>query len=66
MSKQKLTKRENEVAQMLAEGLLYKEIAERLGISIDTVKKHCKNIFAKLNARNRTEVTNYIHNKKSA
>jgi DNA-binding NarL/FixJ family response regulator len=66
MNNQKLTRRENEVAQYLAKGLLYKEIAEQLEISIDTVKKHCKNIFIKLQVRNRTEVTNYINNKKIA
>lgn len=61
-----LTKRETEVLQCLATGQLYKEIAQGLGISIDTVKKHCKNIFVKLKVRNRTEATNYHNSKKIA
>lgn len=50
-----LTPREIEVYNLLETGLLYKEIADRLDISMDTVKKHCKNIYAKLEVRNRTE-----------
>jgi two-component system, NarL family, response regulator LiaR len=61
-----LTKREQEVLTVLARGLLYKEIAQRLSISIDTVKKHCKNIYPKLNVRNRTEAANYFNALKAA
>jgi two-component system, NarL family, response regulator LiaR len=61
-----LTKREQEVLTALARGLLYKEIAQRLSISIDTVKKHCKNIYPKLNVRNRTEAANYFNALKAA
>jgi DNA-binding NarL/FixJ family response regulator len=61
-----LTKREQEVLAVLAKGLLYKEIASRFSISIDTVKKHCKNIYQKLNVRNRTEATNYYNARKAA
>jgi two-component system, NarL family, response regulator LiaR len=49
-----LTKKEEEVLVVLAKGLLYKEISVQLSISIDTVKKHCKNIYKKLNVRNRS------------
>jgi|GEM_PF-3324006 len=50
-----LTKREAEVLKHLANGYLYKEIAAKTSISIETVKKHTKNIYKKLSARNRTE-----------
>lgn len=35
---EELTKRETEIAELLSEGLLYKEIADKIFISIDTVK----------------------------
>jgi two-component system, NarL family, response regulator LiaR len=50
-----LTPREVSVFKLLEEGLLYKEIAFNLGISLNTVKKHCKNIYVKFGVRNRTE-----------
>jgi DNA-binding NarL/FixJ family response regulator len=52
---QPLTKREIEVLQLLAEGLPNKSIADRLGISDQTVKFHLASIFSKLGASNRTE-----------
>jgi two-component system, NarL family, response regulator LiaR len=61
-----LTKREEEVLVVLAKGLLYKEMAVQLGVSLDTVKKHCKNIYHKLKVRNRTEATNYFNTLKAA
>jgi len=50
-----LTGRELEVLEELAEGLTNPEIAKRLMVSLNTVKTHTKNIYAKLNVRNRTE-----------
>jgi DNA-binding NarL/FixJ family response regulator len=50
-----LTPRENEILTLLAAGLLYKEIAERLGIKLDTVGTHLKSIYRKLHVRSRTE-----------
>jgi DNA-binding NarL/FixJ family response regulator len=50
-----LTKRENEVMAGLAKGLLYKEIADKLGISFSAVHKRQHRIFCKLHASNRTE-----------
>ena len=61
-----LTKREEEILLALAKGLLYKEISAQLLISLDTVKKHCKNIYQKLKVRNRTEATNYFNSRKAA
>lgn len=61
-----LTKREQEILASLAKGLLYKEISHQLSISIDTVKKHCKNIYHKLNVRNRTEAINQFNSRKAA
>ncbi len=50
-----LTRRENEVLQQLAKGYLYKEIAEKLFISLATVRTHIHNIYEKLHVRSRTE-----------
>jgi DNA-binding NarL/FixJ family response regulator len=50
-----LTERESDVIQLLSHGLLYKEIADRLQISVSTVHKHQHNIFGKLRVSNRTE-----------
>ena len=50
-----LTPRENEVLQLLAQGLANKQIALRLGISEHTVKFHSSAIYSKLNVTNRTE-----------
>ncbi len=52
----KLTVREQQIIQILIRGKLDKEIADELDISLDTVKKHNKSIYKKLNARNRSEV----------
>jgi DNA-binding NarL/FixJ family response regulator len=56
--KEILTGRENEVLQLLADGLLYKEIAERLNIVHGTVRQHIHNIYEKLHVQNRTEAIN--------
>jgi DNA-binding NarL/FixJ family response regulator len=56
--KEILTERENEVLQLLADGLLYKEIAERLQIVHGTVRQHIHNIYEKLHVQNRTEAVN--------
>jgi DNA-binding NarL/FixJ family response regulator len=56
--KEILSERENEVLQLLADGLLYKEIAERLHIVHGTVRQHIHNIYEKLHVQNRTEAVN--------
>jgi DNA-binding CsgD family transcriptional regulator len=50
-----LTKCEQKVLAELAVGHLYKEIADKQNISINTVKKHCKNIYRKLQVKSRAE-----------
>jgi DNA-binding NarL/FixJ family response regulator len=56
--KEILSERENEVLQLLADGLLYKEIADRLHIVHGTVRQHIHNIYEKLHVQNRTEAVN--------
>ena len=53
-----LTERENEILQLLAKGYLYKEIASRLFISMETVKSHIHNIYDKLHVQTRVEALN--------
>jgi DNA-binding NarL/FixJ family response regulator len=50
-----LSSREQQVLACLAEGLLYKEISSKLGISFSAVHKYQHNIFRKLHVMNRTE-----------
>jgi DNA-binding NarL/FixJ family response regulator len=50
-----LTKAEKLVYDILLKGKLDKEIADLLSISLNTVKKHNKSIYRKLNVRNRLE-----------
>jgi two-component system nitrate/nitrite response regulator NarP len=52
-----LTRREKEVINELSKGLYYKEIAGKIFISHETVKKHVKSIYRKLGVRNRMEAT---------
>ncbi|MGC9467258.1 MAG: LuxR C-terminal-related transcriptional regulator [Anaerolineae bacterium] len=52
-----LTDREVEVLGLMAEGLTNQEIADRLYISINTVKTHAKRIYDKLDVRNRAQAT---------
>jgi DNA-binding NarL/FixJ family response regulator len=53
-----LSPRENETLKLLAKGLLYKEIADQLGISTSTVRQHIHKIYEKLHVQNRTEAIN--------
>jgi len=53
-----LSTRENEILQLLAKGLLYKEIADQLSISVSTVRQHIHHIYEKLHVQNRTEAIN--------
>ncbi|MGI6778188.1 MAG: response regulator [Acetivibrionales bacterium] len=62
-----LTSREIEVLELIAEGMINKEIARQLYISEKTVKNHVSNIFKKLNVSDRTQAAIYAfkHNIKS-
>lgn len=50
-----LTVREEEVLSLLAKGFLYKEIADQMHISIDTVRSHIRKVYDKLHVKTRTE-----------
>jgi DNA-binding NarL/FixJ family response regulator len=50
-----LTKREQELLALLAKGYFYKEIAEQLGITLNTVRTHVHAIYEKLHVQSRTE-----------
>ena len=54
-SKDQLSEREKEVVNLLAQGNNYQEIADRLFISVDTVRHHIKNIYKKLHVHTQTE-----------
>jgi DNA-binding NarL/FixJ family response regulator len=50
-----LTARERAVLELLAKGQLYKEIADHLGVNIETVRTHIRAIYEKLQVHSRTE-----------
>ena len=59
---QTLSKREQEILDLLAKGFRYKEIADSLSISFDTVRSHLRNIYDKLHVSSRTEaVVKYLN-----
>ena len=56
-----LSKRELQLLDLLAQGFRYKEIADQLSISFDTVRSHLRNIYEKLHVTSRTEaVVKYL------
>lgn len=59
-----LTDRELEVLKLVAEGLLNKEIADKLNISEKTVKNHVSSVFKKLNVYDRTQATIFMYKNK--
>jgi len=60
-----LTKRETEMLGLLAKGFRYKEIADKLCISTETVRKHINNIYQKLHVQSRIEAVNKIYGDRS-
>ena len=50
-----LSPREREVLDLLSQGLMYKEIADKLGVSYETVHTYIRRIYEKLQVRTRTE-----------
>jgi NarL family two-component system response regulator LiaR len=55
ISQLELSKRELEVLSLLAQGLSNQEIAEKLFVSLSTVKTHIQNLFEKLDVKRRTQ-----------
>ncbi len=55
----RLTERETEVLRLVAKGLSYRQIAERLVLSHRTVQNHVQNTLGKLQLHNRVELTRY-------
>jgi DNA-binding NarL/FixJ family response regulator len=60
LQSEELTERENGLLSLLAQGLRYKEIADQLGISVETVRTHVRNIYQKLQVQSRMEAINKI------
>jgi RNA polymerase sigma factor (sigma-70 family) len=50
-----LSEREQQVLDLLSQGLMYKEIADKLAISYETVHTYIRRIYEKLQVRTRTE-----------
>jgi DNA-binding NarL/FixJ family response regulator len=50
-----LSERETQILQMLSEGYLYKEIADKLAISYSTVRTHIERIYEKLHVQSRSQ-----------
>ena len=59
-----LTKRERNILQFLADGSSNKELAERLSISINTVKFHLSNLYEKLGVKNRAQAISFFYSRR--
>jgi DNA-binding CsgD family transcriptional regulator len=58
----RITPGEKEFLDQLAKGYAYKEIADRMSISIDTVRSYVRTVYEKLHVHSRTEaVVKYLH-----
>lgn len=55
-----LTEREQQVLKLVAKGNANRETAQELEISPETVKKHLRNIYSKLEVRNKIEALNKL------
>jgi len=58
----RMTKREREVIEQIADGLSNKEIGQRLHVSSYTIRSHIHNIMEKLTLHTRLEIANYTYN----
>jgi DNA-binding NarL/FixJ family response regulator len=58
-----LTPREREILDLLAEGFLYKEIADKLSVSYSTVQTHVERIYRKLQVHSRSQAVARAHRK---
>jgi DNA-binding NarL/FixJ family response regulator len=64
MKSVRMTKREQEIVELIAEGLANKEIAYKLNLSIYTVKSHVHNILEKMALNTRVQIAIHSHSKK--
>lgn len=58
---EKLTLREKEILGLLSEGYRYKEIAQKIFLSTETVRTHIRNIYEKLQVNSRTDALNKVY-----
>jgi DNA-binding NarL/FixJ family response regulator len=58
-----LSSREKEILKLLAEGYIYKEIAGKLFVGLETVKTHIHNIYEKLQVQNRAEALKKVYSR---
>ncbi len=58
-----LSAREGDVIELVLVGFSHKEIADRLSISPDTVKKHTYNVYRKLGVQNRVQLSYFVQNR---
>lgn len=56
-----LTPKEKEVLKALAKGLRYKEIADEMKVSMETIRSHARKIYEKLQVQSRTEALNKVY-----
>ena len=56
-----LTPKEKQVLEMMAKGYLYKEIANELNNTVNTIKQHIRNIYEKLHVQNKAEAINKVY-----
>ncbi len=61
---EKLSTREQEILDLLSKGFRYKEIASKLFINIETVRKHIHNIYDKLQVSSRTDALNKVYTRR--
>jgi DNA-binding NarL/FixJ family response regulator len=59
----KLSSREKEILDLLSKGLRYKEIADKIFLSTETVRTHIRNIYEKLQVNSRIEALNKVYPK---
>lgn len=62
----RMTSRERQVVELIAQGCANKEIAEQLHLSTFTIKSHVHNILEKLSLHSRVQVANYAHDSESS
>jgi DNA-binding NarL/FixJ family response regulator len=60
----RLTARERQILNLVAEGRTNEEIAARLSVSFGTVKKHLDNVYAKLGVHTRTAAAAFVRERR--